>query len=79
MDDAKKIIPVFSGSNIEVQKLALDLRDAGIEVLIKDYDTTAMVSGFANISRPAMQLCILETEVARAKPIVKAFKELFNL
>jgi threonyl-tRNA synthetase len=79
MDDNKKIIPVFSGSIVEVEKLSHDLKAAGIEVLLKDNDTMASLAGFANISRPPMQLCILETEVEKAKPVVAKFKERFKL
>ncbi len=79
MDDTKRIIPVFSGSLIEVDKLKHDLQAAGIEVMIKDNDTAAMLSGFANVSRPALQLCILETQVEKAQPVVAKFKARFKL
>jgi hypothetical protein len=79
MDDNKKMIPVFSGSQIEVQKLRHDLEESDIEVMIKNYDDTASITGFANISRAARQLWILETEIENAKPIVEKFKEQFRL
>ena len=59
--------------------MRFELLDAGINVLIRDYNKTASLSGFANIMRPAMQLCILETEVEKAKPIVAAFKDEMGL
>ena len=79
MDDNYKMIPVFSGSQIEVQKLRHDLEENGIEVMVKNYDDTASITGFANISRAARQLWILETEIEKARPIVADFKERFKI
>lgn len=79
MDYQHKMIPVYSGSQIEVQKLSHDLEAAGIEVMIKNYDDTASMTGFANISRSARQLWILETTVEKARPIVAKFKEQFKI
>ena len=79
MDDNYKMIPVFSGSQIEVQKLRHDLEENGIEVMVKNYDDRASITGFANISRAARQLWILETEIENARPIVANFKERFKI
>ena len=79
MDDNSKMIPVFSGSQIEVQKLRHDLEEIGIEVMVKNYDDMASITGFANISRAARQLWILETEIEKARPIVADFKERFKI
>lgn len=79
MDDNSKMILVFSGSQIEVQKLRHDLEENGIEVMVKNYDDTASITGFANISRAARQLWILETEIEKARPIVADFKERFKI
>jgi len=79
MDDQNKMIPVFSGSQIEVQKLRHDLEEAGIEVMVKNYDDTAAITGFANISRNAKQLWILETEIENARPVVENFKIRFKI
>ncbi len=79
MDDTNIMIPVFSGSQIEVQKLRHDLEENGIEVMVKNYDDTASITGFANISRAARQLWILETEIENARPVVEKFKERFGL
>jgi len=79
MDDQHKMIPVYSGSQIEVQKLRHDLEAIGIDVMVKNYDDTASITGFANISRSARQLWILETEVEKARPVVANFKERFKI
>lgn len=79
MDDQHKMIPVYSGSQIEVQKLRHDLEEVGIEVMVKNYDETAALTGFANILRPARQLWILETEIENARPVVANFKERFKI
>ncbi len=79
MDDTHKTISVFSGSLVETQKLKQDLKIAGIEVMVKNFDATASLTGFANITRPTMQLSILDTEIENARPIVERFKKRFKL
>lgn len=79
MDDTHKTIIVFSGSLVKVEKLKHDLEAVGIEVLVKNFDATASLTGFANITRATMQLSILETEIENARPIVANFKERFKI
>ncbi len=79
MDDTHKTIPVFSGSLVKVEKLKHDLEAIGIEVMVKNFDATASLTGFANITRATMQLSILETEIENARPVVERFKKRFNL
>ena len=73
-----KIIPVFSGSLVEINSLRHSLELEGIKVLVRDHDAAAVSFGFVNITRPAMELCIFEVDVKKARAVVEEFKKTLN-
>jgi hypothetical protein len=79
MDDLNKTIPIFSGSVVETQKLKNDLENAGIQVMLKNFDFTAANAGFANVSNASLELSILENDIEKAKPVIENFKRRFGL
>jgi len=73
-----KIIPVYSGSLVEVSSLRHSLEEGGIKVFVKDNNHAAMVYGFANTTRPSVELFIFQKDVEKARPIVAEFMKLFS-
>jgi hypothetical protein len=75
MDDHDKHVKFFVGSLIEIQRLQLDLDDQNIPSLVKNNFQSGLRSGFYGGSPSQVELFIFESDLKKAKPILKAFEK----
>ncbi|MFD1314097.1 putative signal transducing protein [Namhaeicola litoreus] len=78
MDDHDKHVKFFVGSLIEIQRLQLDLDDQNIPSLVKNNFQSGLRSGFYGGSPSQVELFIFESDLEKAKPILKAFEKEMN-
>jgi len=69
-----KHVHIFTGSMIEVNRLALDLSEANIESIIEDEGKSAVLAGFAlpNISL-SHKLLVKKQDIKMTKKIINSF------
>lgn len=75
MDDQSKHIRFFTGSLIEIQRLQLDLNEAGIASMVKNNFQSGLRAGFYGGSPELVELFIYEADEEKASSILASFKE----
>ncbi|ALM07100.1 hypothetical protein SB49_04270 [Sediminicola sp. YIK13] len=75
MEEKNKYVSVFTGSEVDVILLKGLLEEEGIGALVKNENESARVSGFGGGSYTGVRLFILESDKARATPIIEGFIE----
>lgn len=64
------LVKIFSGSEIQVQALGQQLRDAGIESMAKDHIESGRLAGFVALD---VDLYVEGDDVIRARQVVESF------
>lgn len=73
MEDASKLVCIYSGSEILVNLLKDELENSGIAALIKNEFQSGIISGFTGGTPSVVDLYIQEGDVENAAPIVSEF------
>ncbi len=74
MTDQRNIVRVFTGSIVEVKLLKNQLKDVGVESMMRDEFTEGAHAGFATSIPGAVDLYIFEEDLEKAKALVEEMK-----
>lgn len=70
MDD---IIKVFVGGSITVNLLKTDLKEIGINAIVKDGRESGSLAGFSGGTETSVELYISQSELEKAQPIINDY------
>lgn len=76
MDKNNELILIYSGTEITVKLLQVELEQDGIPSMIKNVFKSGLSAGFVNISQPSVDLFINASDLKKAEPIIKTFSEI---
>lgn len=75
METQNKLVRVFAGSEITVNLLKYELEKEGIPTnVVNEYEESTF-RGFSTGTPYSVDLYILDTDLEKAEPIIKAFME----
>ncbi len=75
MHDKDKIVLVYSGNEVIIERLRANLEKEGIASVVKDDYHSGIVAGFVGGSPSTIDLFVIESDVEKAMKIVKTIVE----
>ncbi len=76
MDDQNEIVKVYTGTEVTVALLKAELEKEGIVPLVRNDFASGVASGFYGGTPSAIDLYVQESDLKKAKPVLKAFMEI---
>ncbi len=73
MENSKKLIRIYTGTEVSVVFLKAKLEEAGIAVLIRNDYYSGITAGFTGGVPSAIDICIQKSDIEKAEPIINEF------
>lgn len=75
MENKGKIVKIFTGDKVSIQRLKSELESNGIKVFLKDEFKQGLEAGFVGGVPNVIELFVVESDVEKANEIKKAILE----
>jgi len=76
MDKNNELIMVYSGTELIVKLLMVELEQDGIPSMIKNVYKSGLSAGLINVNPPSVDLYVKAIDLKKAEPLIKSFIEI---